>query len=48
MVQRPVALATDDSTEALPSAPLRFVLATGSLVSLFAIASVWIGGLLGG
>ena len=46
MVHRPIPPSTDDS--ARPVSPMRFVLATGSLMSLFAIASVWVGELLGG
>ena len=39
----------DDDTELQPRpAVMRFVLATGSLMALFAGASVWVGELLGG
>jgi hypothetical protein len=48
MVNRPIASLPDDSAARSSSSTMRFVLATGSLMSLFAAASVWFGELLGG
>lgn len=48
MVHRPLPPPVDEATNQPPPAVMRFVLATGSLMSLFAVASVWVGELLGG
>jgi hypothetical protein len=48
MVNRPVAIVSDDTANQPSPSTVRFVLATGSLMSLFAVASFWIGELLGG
>lgn len=48
MVHRPLPSPADEAAKQPPPAVMRFVLATGSLMSLFAVASVWVGELLGG
>lgn len=48
MVNRPIVVVSDDTSTQPSASTVRFVLATGSLMSFFAVASVWIGELLGG
>lgn len=48
MVHRPLPPPDDDTAPQPRAAVMRFMLAIGSLMSLFAVASVWIGELLGG
>lgn len=48
MVHRPLPPPDDESALQPQPAVMRFMLATGSLMSLFAVASVWVGELLGG
>lgn len=48
MLHRPIVPELDDVATPPPYSVIRFLIATGSLMSLFAAVAVWFGKLLGG